>query len=125
MDIPVADLLDDECSTTWLLERFHPQGLICPRCGAGICRSRFFRRTKRSRLDVYRCYDCGQTHNLYTGTAFEGKQLRPSQVMLLLLGIKEGKSNPALASELGISRTAVYYLRRQLQDSQDLLYLKG
>jgi transposase-like protein len=125
MEFPVVDLFDDEHSKVWLLERFHPQGLKCPRCGAGVWRSRHFRRTKRSQLGVYRCCDCGQTYNLYTGTAFEGKHLRPAQVILLLRGLYEGRSNPELASELGLSRTAVYYLRQQLPETKDSLQMKG
>lgn len=125
MEFPVVGLLDDEFSKAWLLERFYPHGLKCPHCGAGVCRSRPFRRTKRSQLDVYRCYDCGQTYNLYTGTVFEGKQLRPAQVVMLLRGLYEGKSNSILAGELGLSRTTVYYLRQQLQNNQASRRLKG
>jgi transposase-like protein len=101
------------------LEQFHPDGLCCPRCGADTGRARHFRRTKRSQLTVYRCYSCGQAYNLYTGTPFEGKHLRPEQIISLLRGLAEGKSNPALAGELGIHRTTVYYLRRELLDSKD------
>ena len=125
MEFPIVAFLDEAQSMAWFLERFHPHGMKCPRCGADVSRSRLFRRTKRSQLDVYRCYDCGQTHNLYTGTAFEGKQLRPAQVFMLLRGLYEGKSNSTLARELGLSRTTVYYLRRRLQGSRDALHLEG
>jgi transposase-like protein len=60
---------------------------------------------------------CGRTYNLYTGTPFEGKHLRPEQVTSLLDGLAEGKSNPKLAGELGLNRTTVYYLRRELEES--------
>ncbi len=111
------DLLGEESSVAWLLERYHPEGLRCPRCGANSDRARLFRRTKRSQLDVYRCMACGRTYNLYTGTPFEGKHLRPEQVTALLDGLAEGKSNPKLAGELGLNRTTVYYLRRELEES--------
>jgi hypothetical protein len=35
---------------------------------------------------VYRCSECEGTYNLYSGTLFEKKHLRPSQVVLLLRG---------------------------------------
>ena len=112
---------EDEHGASWLREYFHPKGLSCPRCGAGASQARLFRRTKRSRLDAYRCFACDQTFNLYTGTPFEGKHLRPVQVVLLLRGLTEGKSNPRLAGELGLNRTTVYYLRRELQEAGAVL----
>ena len=121
MGFPPVDMSEDEHGATWLREHFHPEGLRCPRCGAGASQARLFRRTKRSRLDVYRCFACDQTFNLYTGTPFEGKHLRPLQVVLLLRGLTEGKSNPRLAGELGLNRTTVYYLRRELHEAGALL----
>jgi hypothetical protein len=35
---------------------------------------------------VYRCLKCEGIYNLYSGTLFEKKHLRPSQVILLLRG---------------------------------------
>ncbi|MGB3717236.1 MAG: helix-turn-helix domain-containing protein [Candidatus Promineifilaceae bacterium] len=110
-------MTEDEHGATWLHEHFHPEGLSCPRCGTDASQARLFRRTKRSQLDVYRCFVCDQAFNLYTGTPFEGKHLRPIQVVLLLRGLNEGKSNPRLAGELGLNRTTVYYLRRELQEA--------
>lgn len=110
-------MTEDEHGAAWLREYFHPRGFSCPRCGTDASRARFFRRTKQSQLDVYRCYACDQAFNLYTGTPFEGKHLRPSQVILLLRGLTEGKSNPKLAGELGLNRTTVYYLRNELLEA--------
>jgi len=115
MIFPITDLLDDEQSEKWLLEHFHSEGLRCPKCSS--TRRRFFRKTETSRLSVYRCLRCEGIYNLYSGTLFEKKHLRPSQVVLLLRGVAKGESSMRLAEELGVSRSTVHELRKELQRS--------
>lgn len=115
MDFPIAELLDHEESTRWLLAHFHPEGLACPRCG--FDEAYLFRKTKRSDLDVYRCKDCGQTYSLYTGTVFQGRHLPPAQVVLLMRGFLQGVSSAQLARELELSRTTVHEIRKQIQQN--------
>lgn len=115
MDFPLADLLDHDRSTDWLLRHFHPGGLSCPRCGRSREDAYLFRKTKRSRLDVYRCKRCGRTYTLYSGTVFEARHLPPAQVVLLLRGIVQGVSSAQLARELSLSRTTVHDIRHGLQ----------
>jgi transposase-like protein len=119
MIFPITDLLDDAQSEKWLLEHFHPEGLRCPKCGS--TRRRFFRETQTSRLSVYRCLQCEGTYNLYSGTLFEKKHLRPSQVVLLLRGVSRGESSMRLAQELGVSRSTVHELRKELQQNAQRL----
>src|SRR3954470_23973056 len=113
MIFPITDLLDDEQSEKWLLEHFHSEGLRCPKCSS--TRRRFFRKTETSRLSVYRCLRCEGIYNLYSGTLFEKKHLLPSQVLLLLRGVSRGESSMRLAEELGVSRSTVHELRKELQ----------
>ena len=116
MIFPITDLLDDYRSERWLLEHFHPEGLRCPKCGS--TRRRMFRETETSRLTVYRCLECEGVYNLYSGTLFQKKHLRPSQVVLLLRGMSKGESSMRLAEELGVSRsTTVHELRKELQEN--------
>ncbi|MEJ5299418.1 MAG: hypothetical protein WHS38_00330 [Thermodesulforhabdaceae bacterium] len=115
MEFPIVDLLDDELSEQWLMKYFHPNGLKCPGCGRGIEAARIFRRTRRSNLTVYRCRHCHRIYNVYSGTLFQGKQLSPSQVILLLRGVCKGESSAVLAGELGLSRTTVHTLRQRIQ----------
>jgi transposase-like protein len=119
MIFPITDLLDDKQSEEWLLEHFHPEGLRCPKCGSR--RRRTFRETETSRLTVYRCLECEGIYNLYSGTLFEKKHLRPSQVVLLLGGVAKGESAMRLAEELGVSRTTVHHLRKELQENAQKL----
>ena len=99
MDFPVADLLDDELSEQWLLKHFHLQGLKCPHCEARRSQSRPFRRTRRSQVTVYRCRECQGLYNVYSGTIFQARHLRPSQVVLLLRGVCKGEPTATLARE--------------------------
>ncbi len=121
MIFPITDLLDDEQSERWILEHFHPTGLRCPKCGSGQDRRRIFRETQTSRLTVYRCLECEGIYNLYSGTLFEKKHLSPSQVVLLLRGVTRGKSSMGLAEELGISRSTMHELRKELHENAEQL----
>ena len=119
MIFPIADLLDDSQCQKWILEHFHPDGLRCPKCNS--TRRRFFRKTQTSQLTVYRCLECEGIYNLYSGTLFEKKHLRPSQVVLLLRGVSKGESSMKLAKELSLSRTTVHELRKHLQTNAQRL----
>ncbi len=119
MIFPITGLMNEARSARWLLEHFHPEGLRCPKCDSA--RRRLFRETRTSRLTVYRCLDCEGTYNLYSYTVFEKKHLRPSQVVLLLRGVLKGESSMSLAEELGVSRTTVHELRKELQASAQRL----
>jgi transposase-like protein len=115
MDFPITDLMDDKASTEWIMEYFHPDGVRCPLCLAEWAEGREFRRTRRSELIVYRCQRCRGIYNLYSGTIFEARQLRPAQVVLLVRGALKGESAATLARELGMSRTTITELRHLIQ----------
>lgn len=117
MDFPVADLLDDELSEQWLLRHFHPKGLKCPHCDAHRSQARPLRRTRRSQLTVYRCPECQGLYHVYSGTVFQARHLRRSQVVLLLRGVCKGEPTAGLARALGLPRSRVHGLRRQLQQN--------
>lgn len=116
MEFPITDLLDDERSTQWVSEHFHPNGFRCPKCHAGTNDARHFRTTKRSQLVVYRCNKCETIYNLYTGTILQQCHLTPSQALLLIRGVLKGESSKQLASELGLNYQTVLSLRHKLQD---------
>lgn len=115
MDFPITELMDREACQNWIRTYFHPEGFKCPHCQAGIEEARWYRRTKRSDLDVYRCRKCQGIYNLYSGTVFEGRHFRPEQTVLFLRGVCQGKPSAKLARELGISRTTVIEVRHQVQ----------
>lgn len=117
MDFPITDLMSEKASTEWILEYFHPHGVRCPHCGAVWAEASEFRRTKRSELTVYRCRRCRGIYNLYSGTVFEARQLRPAQVVLLVRGVLKGESAATLARELGMSRTTITELRHLIQEN--------
>jgi len=121
MDFPLVDLVDHDRSRIWLRQHFHPEGLQCPRCETTWREAYRFRRTKSSRLQVWRCKECAQTYTLYSGTVFDGRHLPPAKVVLLLRGVVQGKSTSQMARELDLSRTTVHEIRQQLQANATLL----
>jgi hypothetical protein len=115
MDFPIVELLDHELSSEWLLKHFHPDGLKCPHCDAGLDQAREFRQTKTSQLTVYRCNECEGIYNLYSRTVFEGRYFRPAQAVLLLRGVTKGNPSAEIAREIGVSRQTVHEVRREIQ----------
>ena len=112
MEFPITDLLGDEQSERWLLEHFHPDGLKCPKCGAGVENSLKFRLARKSSLQVYRCRDCQAVYNFYTGTLFERRRFRPQQAVLLIRGVLKGEPANVTAAELELDYISVLQLRR-------------
>ena len=121
IEFPITKLLDQDQSQAWIVAHFHPEGLHCPRCQALVSQAYEFRTTRKSQLTVYRCKACGQTYNLYSGTVFEQRHLRPQQVVLLIRGVLKGEPATTLAQELELHYTTVLDLRHDLQDNAYLL----
>lgn len=124
MEFPITDLLSKEQSENWLLEYFHPEGLKCPKCGASVEQSLPFRVTKRSELPVHRCRNCQSIYNLYSGTVFEHRHLRPQQAVLLVRGVLKGEPSKVMAAELDLNYITVLQLRRKLHENAQLLQSK-
>lgn len=117
MDFPITDLMSEKTSEEWIMEYFHPTGVRCPHCGAEWAKAFEFRTTRKSQLTVYRCRACRGIYNLYSGTIFEARHLRPAQVVLLVRGVLKGESAATLARELGMSRTTITELRQMIQQN--------
>ena len=95
-----------------------------PYCQSPIERASVFRITRKSELKVYRCKDCQSIYNLYTGTVFQQRQLRPQQAVLLIRGVLKGEPSDVLARELELNDGTVLQLRRKLQDNARWLQSK-
>jgi transposase-like protein len=84
-------------------------------------RANVFRVTRTSELKVYRCKDCQSLYNLYTGTIFQQRQIRPQQAVLLIRGVLKGEPADVLAVELELNYVTVLQLRRKIQDNAQRL----
>ena len=121
IEFPLVGLMSSQSSYEWLVEYFHPKGLVCPHCGVVLANARQFRVTKRSQVPDYRCRHCDKTYNVYSRTAFEGRRLRPEQVVLLVRGVVKGEQAQILANEVGVCRQTVQVIRHQLQVNAQLM----
>ena len=121
MDFPITDLLDEEQSVAWLMRYFHPNGLRCSHCQADYRKARYFRSNVRSGVSVYRCTVCDGIYHLYSGTLFEGSQLTPAQVVLLLRGFLQGQSSAQLSRELNLAYKTVLKWRHRFQANAEAL----
>ena len=63
---------------------------------------------------MYRCRACQGVYTLYTRTLFEGCQLAPAQVVLLLRGVFQGQASAHLARELKLTEKTVLKWRHRL-----------
>ena len=117
MDFPILEITDDALAEQWLQKYFHPKGLCCPHCGRDVSHARPFGHTRRSQLTQWRCRQCDTVFTVYAGTVFAHKQLRPSQVILLLRGICKGESTAALSRELELAYDTVHHLRQEIQQN--------
>ena len=115
IEFSIVELMSSESSYEWLLDYFHPEGLSCPDCGAAMQEARAFRVTKSSQIPDYRCRGCDKTYNVYSGTIFEGRRLKPEQVVLLVRGVVKGEQAQILANEIGVCRQTVQIIRQPLQ----------
>lgn len=115
MDFPIKELMDRAACVIWIEEYFYPTGQKCPQCQAEFEEASWFRKTKVSDLDVYRCRVCHGIYNLYSKTVFEGRSFTPEQTVLFIQGVCQGKPTAKLARELGLSRTTATAVRRDLQ----------
>jgi len=111
MDFPLLDLLDEHACYEFLVDALHPGGLRCPSCGG---RRLTIHRAHRDPVLDYRCA-CGRVFNAWTGTALQGTQRCPAELVLLARGIAQGTPTARLARELGCSRRHLLDLRHRLQ----------
>lgn len=111
MDFPLNDLLDEHACYDFLVDALHPGGLRCPACGG---RHLTIHRAHRDPVLDHRCA-CGRIFNAWTGTALQGTQRRPSELVLIARGIAQGTPTARLARELGCSRWHLLELRHRLQ----------
>jgi transposase-like protein len=113
MDFPISELMDEDACYAKLLSWLHTDGLACPRCGArdglGVHRRR------RAPVLAYRCKACKRVFNAFTGTALQGTQRRPIELVLILRGVAQGVSTARLARELGCDRRELLDFRHRLQ----------
>ena len=90
-------------------------GLKCPHCQVDSSQARYFRTNVGSGLEVYRCHYCDGVYHLYSGTLFEGSQMTPSQVVLVLRGFLQGQSSAQLSRELDLAYKTVLKWRHRIQ----------
>jgi transposase-like protein len=107
MDFPLIDLMDEHaCSARLRALRLcalpHPDGLTCPKCGAGD-RLGVHRRHRDPVLD-YPCGHCGRVFNTFTATPLQGIRRSPAQLLLILRGVAQAAPTALLARELGCDR---------------------
>ncbi len=117
MDFPILEITDDALAEQWLWKYIHPNGVRCPACGAGAHQARPFGQTRRSHVRQHRCRQCDKVYTVYSGTIFAHKQLRPTQVILLLRGICKGESTASLTRELELAYDTLHPLRQRIQNN--------
>ena len=115
MDLPIADLMDEDACYAKLLARLHPNGLACPRCGSRD--DLHVRRRHRAPVLDYLCSTCGRVFNAYTGTGLHETKRRPVELVLIVRGFARGVPTAQLARKLGCDRSELLDFRHRLQEA--------
>lgn len=115
LDVPITDVMSDKGSVEWIVDHVHAPGVRCPDGQARWAAAREFRRTHRRELIGYRCRRWRGMYAVYSGTIFEARQWRPTQVVVLVRGVLTGERAARLARELGMRRTTISELRHLIQ----------
>jgi transposase-like protein len=105
--------LSEEANYALLISLFHPQGLVCPRCG-GKEGMRIHRRHREPVLD-FQCPHCGRVFNAWTGTPLQKTHHRPRSLVRLIRAILLRQPTSELARELGCQRVQLQALRIRVQ----------
>jgi transposase-like protein len=113
IDVPIADLRDDDICTAWLGRHLHPEGLKCPHCGRSD--RRLFR--AQGHFPAYRCRVCHGDYTSLTGTVFAKSHQPPATLVRLRRGIAKGEPTARLARELKLSRKQLQTLRQRIQSN--------
>ncbi len=115
MDFPILDLMDELTCCRKLVELLHPDGLTCPRCGAGRDRYIIHRRRDHTPVVDYQCQNCRRVFNLFTGTPWQGTHRSPAEILLILREFTQNTPTAKLARELKASRWHLLELRHRVQ----------
>lgn len=93
----------------WLVHELNPDGANCPSCGQDQDSSRLQLVYSLKRI---KCSSCGRKFSAYTGTVFEGTQLGPRQIVIMLMLFRMGRSNADIARAAKMSRSTAARWRR-------------
>lgn len=112
VDDMTPDFLDADFCRQWLLNRVHPEGPVCPWCGAeiqGRAAGRFWE------LKKIECPACGRKFTARTNTELSGLKLDERGLVLFCLLVGAGFPLSWIAKRFNISIRALYMYRDRFQ----------
>jgi hypothetical protein len=115
MDVPIADLMDEDAFYAKLLAWLHPDGLACPRCGSSD--DLHVHRRHRAPVLDHRCSSGRRAFDAYTGTGLHGTKRRPVELVPVVRGFAQGVPTARLARELTCDRSELLGFRHRLQEA--------
>ena len=84
----------------------------CPHCKSA--QVRIHRRGREPVVD-FRCRKCRKVFNVWQGTVFAGTHRTPTELLLLIEAIIDGRNNSAIAKSFGWQRAWVIQMARRLE----------
>ena len=115
-------LISEHKARSWILDRFHPKGLVCRECGAV---QDHVRAGVRFPLNGIVCSSCGVNVNALVGSILQYAQLSPQKLALLLVLFKLGHNNAEIARILGVDPSSIFHRRKIVLASGGQLWLGG
>jgi len=110
-DFFIAMLDPDRCRE-WLIDRLHPGGPACPRCGyvPKLRAAASWRKGKR-----VCCYDCKKYYTAWAGTILSGAHMVPSELALMFYLMGLNLPDRVIAERLQVSTDTIKLWRKKLE----------
>ncbi len=97
-------------------KRSWPEGPVCPHCGGFAKIGKL--EGKRTRIGVYKCYECKKPFTVKVGTVFESSHVKLHlwlQAMFLMASLKKGVSSNQLHLTLGVTLKTAWFMSHRLR----------
>jgi transposase-like protein len=113
-----AIFLDEGHCRQWIIDRLHPDGLRCPKCGHELTKkqSDFFVLGKR-----VMCQSCGKCFNVRTDTLLSCSHMTYSQIFLLAFLLGTNQPCDYIAKSIGCDEETVRLWKHKFKTLERVL----
>lgn len=113
-----VELFDEKKCTAWILNKLHPEGASCPRCGKPITSEKGLQNFWS--LKRVFCKECKGLFTALTGTAINGIQMNLRILFVMAVFLQLGTDRKVLAKLLKIHPETVRFWEKKFKIMEDM-----